>query len=204
MKNFLLFTFSLGLALTSCQSAEEKAAEKAKQDSIAAVDLKLRYKLAVDSAETLMQADKNYDMKNAMGTLKTYNDFITKYPNDTLTAEYLFRAADLAMGAKQYTESANYLETILSNHKGYRKYPDACFVAAFVYDTYLEDVNHGGDRAKQLYQFVIDNYPTTSYAEQAKVLITYIGVPENVMLEEIIKKGDQGELDKDSGKSKKK
>lgn len=204
MKKILLFTFSLGLVLTSCQTAEEKAAEKAKQDSIAAVDLHLKYKLAVDSAEKLMQADKNYDMKNAMGTLKTYNDFITKYPNDSLTAEYLFRAADLAMGAKQYTESANYLETILSNHKGYSKYPDACFVAAFVYDTYLEEVNHGGDRAKQLYQFVIDNYPTTSYAEQSKVLITYIGVPDNVMIDEIIKKGDQqaGETSNSTDKPK--
>lgn len=189
MKKILLAGISLGFLFTSCQSPEEKAAEKAKQDSITAVDTKLKHKRTVDSAENLMRADKTYNMKNAMGTLKAYNDYIQKYPADTLTAEYLFRAADLAMGAKQYTESANYLETILDQHKGYRKYPDACFVAAFVYDTYLEDVNHGGDRAKQLYQFIIDNYPNTSYAEQSKVLITYIGVSEEKMLDDIIKKG---------------
>ncbi|MEO5645485.1 MAG: hypothetical protein ABIQ40_01505 [Bacteroidia bacterium] len=193
MKKILLLTFSLGFLLCSCQSEAEKAAEKAKQDSLAGVAVYVKYKMAVDSAETLMQADKTYNMKNAIGTLKMYNEFVTKYPNDTMTAEYLFRAADLAMGAKQYTESANYLETILANHKDYRKYPDACFVAAFVYDTYLEDVNHGGDRATQLYQFIITNYPTSSYAEQAKVLITYIGVPEDQMLNDIIKKGEQQE-----------
>lgn len=189
MKKILLAGLSMGFFIASCQTAEEKAAEKAKQDSIAAVDLKLKYKKTVDSAEKLMRADKTYDMKNAMGTLKTYNDYIQKYPTDTLTAEYLFRAADLAMGAKQYTESANYLETILANHKDYRKYADACFVAAFVYDTYLENVNHGGDRAKQLYEFIIANYPNTSYAEQSKVLVTYIGVSEDKMLDDIIKKG---------------
>lgn len=189
MKKILLAGLTLGFLITSCQTPEEKAAEKAKQDSIAAVDAKLKYKKAVDSAEKLMRADKTYDMKNAMGTLKTYNDYVQKYPADTLSAEYLFRAADLAMGAKQYTEAANYLENILANHKDYRKYADACFVAAFVYDTYLENVNHGGDRAKQLYEFIIANYPNTSYAEQSKVLITYIGVSEDKMLDDIIKKG---------------
>jgi TolA-binding protein len=189
MKKILLAGISLGFLLASCQSPEEKAAEKAKQDSITAIDTKLKHKRAVDSAENVMRADKTYNMKNAMGTLKTYNDYIRAYPADTLTAEYLFRAADLAMGAKQYTESANYLETILDQHKGYRKYADACFVAAFVYDTYLENVNHGGDRAKQLYQFIIDNYPNTSYAEQSKVLITYIGTSDEEMINDIIKKG---------------
>jgi TolA-binding protein len=189
MKKILLAGLSLGFFIASCQTPEEKAAEKAKQDSITAIDTKLKYKKAVDSAEKIMRADKTYNMQNAMGTLKAYNDYIQKYPNDTITAEYLFLAADLAMGSKQYTESANYLENLLANHKDYRKYPDACFVAAFVYDTYLEDVNHGGDRAKQLYEFIIANYPNTSYAEQSKVLITYIGVSEDQMLDDIIKKG---------------
>jgi TolA-binding protein len=163
---------------SSCQPHEETAEEK-----------RMKYKMKVDSAEKLMQADKTYNMKNAMGTLKTYNDFVQKFPTDTLTAEYLFRAADLAMGAKQYPEAANYLENILANHKDYPKYVDACWVAAIIYDTYLEDVNHGGDRAKQLYEFIIANYPTNSYAEQSKILITYIGVPDSVMFKQIIEKG---------------
>ncbi len=185
------FALSIGIVLlfSACQSPEEKAAEKLKQDSIATVKARSEYKNMVDSAEKIMQADKNYNMKNAMGTLKAYNDFIQKYPIDTMTAEYLFRAADLAQGAKEYQQAADYLENILANHKNYRKYSDACFVAAFVYDTYLEDVNHGGDRAKQLYEFIIEHYPNTSYAEQSKVLITYIGIPDSVMIDEIIKKG---------------
>jgi len=189
MKKILFAGFSLVFLLVSCESPEEKAAEKAKQDSLAVVQQYLKYKMAVDSAEKVMSADKTYNMKNAMGTLKAYNDFVQKYPNDTLTAEYLFRAADLAQGAKQYTQAVNYLETIIENHKDYPKSDVACFMAAYTYDTYLEDVNHGGDRAKQLYQFVIDNYPNSTWAEQAKVLITYVGVSDEVMINEIIKKG---------------
>ncbi len=190
MKKILLAGFSLVfLFVSSCQSPEEKAAEKAKQDSLAAVKLYLKDKMAIDSAENLMSKDKNYNMQHAMGTLKAYNDFVQKYPKDSLTAEYLFLAADLSMGAKQYTQAANYFENILANHKDYPKYVDACWVAALNYDNNLEEVNHGGDRAKQLYQFIIDNYPDHSYASQSKILITYIGVPDEVMIDDIIKKG---------------
>lgn len=189
MKYFLPALFSLALLFSSCQTEAEKAKEKAVQDSIANEAARMKYKNAVDSAEKLMQADKDYNMQHAMGTLKTYNDFIKKYPQDTLTAEYLFRAADLSIGAKQYTQGVNYLEIILDQHKGYRKYMDACWVAAIVYDTYLEDVNHGGDRAKQLYQFLIVNYPNTSYAEQSKVLVQYIGKPDSVLVNDVIRKG---------------
>jgi outer membrane protein assembly factor BamD (BamD/ComL family) len=189
MKYFLLAFFSFGILFASCQSPEEMAAEKQKKDSIAQLEVKFKYKSAVDSAENLMRADKTYNMKNAMSTLKAYNDYAQKYPNDTLTAEYLFRAADLAQGAKQYTQAVNYLETILANHKDYRKSDIACFMAAYIYDTFLEDVNHGGDRAVQLYQFVIDHYPNSTWAEQSKVLIKYVGQPDNVMIDDIIKKG---------------
>ncbi|CAN5259184.1 hypothetical protein BH09BAC5_BH09BAC5_21290 [soil metagenome] len=189
MKYLILVTIFISSFLISCQSAEEKAAEKAKQDSLAACVVHDRFLHLVDSSETVMKADKNYDQRNAMGTLKAYNDFVQKYPTDTMTDEYLFRASDLAQGAKQYTQAAEYLETILANHKDYRKYRIACFTAAYIYDSYLEEVNHGDDRAKQLYQFVIDNYPNTSEAEQSKILITKVGIPDDVWIQEIIKKG---------------
>ncbi len=177
------------ISFSSCQSPESKAAEKLKMDSIAKEASKGKYLSAINDAEKIMRASKNYDQKLAVATLKAYNDFTVTFPHDSMTAEYLFRAADLAQGSRNYQQAAVFLEMILDQHKDYKKYPDACFVAAFVYDTYLEDVNHGGDRAKQLYQFIITNYPNTSYAEQSKVLIKYIGIPDSVMINDIIKKG---------------
>ena len=187
MKKLMLF---IGvISFSSCQSPEQKAAEKLKQDSIANEATKGTFLAAITDAEKVMRASKTYDQKLAMSTLKAYNDFTVKFPHDSMAAEYLFRAADLAQGAKNYEQAAVYLEMILDQHKDYKKYSDACFVAAFVYDTYLEDVNHGADRAKQLYQFIITNYPNTSYAEQSKVLMKYIGVPDSVMINDIINKG---------------
>jgi hypothetical protein len=188
MKKLLVIPFLL-LALVSCETQQDKDAEKIKTDSLTQLQAREKYKVAVDSAELQLRAGKNFDPKLANLTLKAYSDFTTTFPKDSLTPEYLFRAADLAQGTRNYQQAAIYLETIIEKHKGYRKYPDACFVAAYVYDTYLEDVNHGDDRARQLYQYVIDHYPNTSYAEQSKVLIGYVGKPDSLLLNDIMKKG---------------
>lgn len=190
MKKFLVIPIALlAIAISSCQSEQDKIAEKAKADSLVKMQSREKYYKAVDSAEKVLRSKKDvFDMKLANMTIQAYSNFTTTFPDDSLTPEYLFRAADLAQGTRNYQQAAAYLETIIEKHKGYRKYADACFVAAYVYDTYLEDVNHGDDRAKQLYQFVIDKYPNTSYAEQAKVLIGYVGKPDSLLLNDIIKK----------------
>lgn len=185
------------ISLSSCGGGADTAAiEKAKKDSITKIAAREKYVKAIKDAEAEMRKTQTYDQKLAMATLKAYNDFTVTFPDDSATPEYLFLASDLAQGAHNYQQAAVYLETIIDKHKGYKKYSDAIFVAAFIYDTYLEDVNHGGDRAKQLYQFEIDHYPNSPYASQAKVLIQYIGKPDSVLINDIINKGQKAEKKK--------
>ena len=204
MKKLLFIPLAL-LVFASCQSEKDKAAEKAKEDSIVKMQARQKYYDAVVAAETTLRSSKGsvMDMKLANDALRAYNDFTVNFPNDSMTPEYYFRAADIAQGMRNYQQAAVYLETIIGKYKGYPKYADACFVAAFVYDTYLEDVNHGADRAKQLYQYVIDNYPKSSYADQSKVLIEYVGKPDSLMLNDIIEKGNQQEQAPSTGKREK-
>ena len=187
-KIILILAISISI-FSSCKSPEEKEMDKKKEDSIAKENSKGTYSDAIKKAEKEMLASKNYNAILAVATLKAYNDFIVTFPNDSNVVEYLFISADLAQGSRNYEQAASYLEIILAEHKTYKKYADACFLAAYIYDTYLEEVNHGGDRAKQLYQFIITNYPLTSYAEQAKVLTNYVGIPDSTMIKDIINKG---------------
>jgi TolA-binding protein len=184
------------IAFTSCKPADSPEVQKAKQDSVTKMAARSKYLKAITDAEAEMRKTKNYDQKLAMAALKAYNDFTVTFPDDSLTAEYLFLASDLAQGSRNYQQAAVYLETIIDKHKDFKKYSDAIFVAAFIYDSYLEDVNHGGDRAKQLYQFEIDHYPNSPYAAQSKVLIQYIGKPDSVLINDIINKGQQQEKKK--------
>jgi hypothetical protein len=189
---YLIGSFFIALiSFSSCGTSVSPDQEKAKQDSITKLASREKYVKAITDAEAAMRKTQVYDQKLAMAALKAYNDFTVTFPDDSMTAEYLFLASDLAEGARNYQQEAVYLETIIDKHKNFDKYPDAVFKAAYVYDTYLEDVNHGGDRAKQLYQFVISNYPNTHEASDAKVLIQYLGKPDSVLINDIIKKGEQ-------------
>jgi tetratricopeptide (TPR) repeat protein len=144
----------------------------------------------IEAQKKTMSESKMYKPQDALAALRLYSEFITKYPNDTLTPEYLFTASDLATGTGNYQQAAEYLETILSKYTMYPKYQDAMFAAALVYDSYLENVNHGDERAIQLYDQIVAKYPESYYAEQAKVLRTYVGKPDSVFFNDVQRKAD--------------
>ena len=186
MKKLLLIPVAL-LMLVSCESEADKAAEKAKQDSLVKIESRKKYLDAVASAQKIMSEDKMFDKKKASDALRAYSDFFTMFPNDSLAPEYLFRAGQLAEGFQNYQQAAVYYETILDKHKDYKQYPIVLFAAANVYDQYLEKVNHGDDRARQLYEFIIAKYPGTQQAKDAQVLVKYVGLPDSVMINDILK-----------------
>jgi len=192
MKNFLALSgVVITLLLASCGNGSTDA--PASDSATMALHARSMYLAEIDTAEQAMRGSKTFDSKLAIEALRAYNDFCVKYPKDSLTPEYLFRASDIAQGTGNYQQAAIYLETILANHTEYPKYSDACFAAAFVYDEYLEKVNDGGERAKELYDFIITKYPSSPYAEQSKVLKQYVGKDNNELYEDIRKKADSVE-----------
>ena len=137
----------------------------------------------VDSSskeEAKMRASQNYAPQQAMSALRLYTEFANRFPKDTMTAEYLFRASDIAMGLGDYQQQVDLLEIIIDQHTGYDQYDAACFSAAMTYDEHFEKVNFGADRAIQLYEFVIANYPNSSYAKAAETLKEFVGKPDSV------------------------
>jgi hypothetical protein len=175
---------------TACDEKSETKKDSA--DSLAAnAKARTMYIDNISVAEKRMQADKTFNSKTALEALKAYTDFTTLYPKDSLTADYLFKAAQIAQSTGNYKQSAIYLEIILDQHKGYREYAAACFYTANLYDDHLENVDNGAARAKQLYEFIIAKYPGTKWSEDSKVLMEYIGKSNEQLMEDIIKKSQQ-------------
>lgn len=175
---------------TACGGNSETQKDSA--DSLA-VSAKARtmYIDNINAAEKRMRADQTFNSKTALEALKAYTDFTTLYPKDSLTADYLFKAGQVAESTGNYKQAAIYLETILDQHKGYKEYAAACFYTANLYDNHLENVDNGAARAKQLYEFIISKYPGTKWAEDSKVLMSFIGKSDDQLMEEIIKKSQQ-------------
>lgn len=180
----VIAVFAVTLSFSCGAGGSQDASDSLKGDSQALLISK------INTEETKMRSSETFDPQQALGALRLYTEFCTKYPNDSMTAEYLFRASDIAQGTGNYQEAADFLETILSKHTDYKKYQDAMFSAALIYDNYLESVNHGGDRAIQLYETIEAKYPTSPYAEQAKALKTYVGKPDSVFYNDVRRKAD--------------
>ncbi|HLG02000.1 MAG TPA: hypothetical protein VI731_00295 [Bacteroidia bacterium] len=167
-------------------SCVNEAEQKAEADSLKKEASRVQYISAVEKAEKDMEMKKG-DKILEIAALKAYNDFAVMFPADPKTPEYLFRAGFGAQRIGNYPQAVVYYETIIEKHKNYPGYLDALMAAAYVYDTYLENVNHGADRAKQLYAHIIASYPDTRQAKDAAVLLKYVGVPDSVAAEEIIR-----------------
>lgn len=183
-KLILAAGITAAFTITSCGNGSGSDADSLKNDTHAMMMTR------IDSIYKKMSQSNTYDPSQAMDAMRMYVEFSTKYPKDSMTAEYLFRASDIAQGTGNYQQAAEYLETILSEHTMYTKYPDALFSAALVYDEHLENVNHGGDRAIQLYDLIINKYPGSNYAEQSAVLKTYVGKPDSVFYNDVRRKAD--------------
>lgn len=172
------------ITFSSCGSGNGGPSDSVKNDSHAILITK------IEAERTRMSESKTYNPQDGLNALRMYVDFVNKYPDDSLTPEYLFTASDLATGTGNYQQAADFLETILAKHTTYEKYEDAMFAAALLYDSYLENVNHGGDRAIQLYEQIEAKYPNSYYSEQSKVLKTYVGKPDSVFFNDVRRKAD--------------
>jgi outer membrane protein assembly factor BamD (BamD/ComL family) len=117
--------------------------------------------------------------KNARQLIDLYDAYNTKYPNDSLAPEYLFKAGELAMNLTNSTQAIVLLNKFENEYSTHEKYPYCIFFQAFVYENQLNNL----EKAKQYYQLFIDKYPQHELADDAKSSIDNLGKP----LEEIIK-----------------
>lgn len=194
MKNLTKFTGILAAAAlmsfyTSCSSSTEK---KDNKDSLA-ISAKSRemYLANALKADSALGKDTTYNSRLALEALKAYTDFTTLFPKDSLTADYLFKAGQLAASTGNFKQAALYYETILDQHTGFKEYAAVCMIAAENYHSNLANEPKSAAREKQLYEFIIAKYPNTTFAENAKVLINYIGKSDEELLKDIEKKALQ-------------
>ncbi|MDA7836228.1 tetratricopeptide repeat protein [Salibacteraceae bacterium] len=112
--------------------------------------------------------------------LKRYRDYVGQNPRDSITAEYLFRAADLSVGVGKYEASIAYIDRIHKDFPKFRKSVEMWLFKGFIYETYLN--NHA--KAVESYTNLIKKYPNHRLAADARSSIDNLTLTE----EELIKK----------------
>ena len=121
-----------------------------------------------------------FDKVKADSLLANYKSFIKHFPDDTMSAKYLFNAANLSMNMGDGAKSVELFDQFIS------KYPDnprsavSMFFKAFIYENQLKDL----EKAKEIYLQFIEKYPESDFAKDARMAIKNLGkTPDEIVRE---------------------
>lgn len=117
--------------------------------------------------EDSLYAKAEVDRKGARALQDVYLLYAKQYPLDSLTPEYLFRAAGLRSTLGDPKGSIALYDRIIRDYPGWRKITDTYFVKAFTIDNGL----HQRGEAERAYQAVVDKFPEHHLAQEAKMMI---------------------------------
>lgn len=180
LKSAALLLFA-GL-LFACGAKEEKTDTVQEKKVIPLGKLNLDNLLAeIKKREEAIREDTiKMDKLKAKELMDAYAAFQEKFNNRDKSAEYLFKAGELAMGLNLTALSIKYLDKVYNEYPKYEKRPYALFLKAFV----LENQANSYDEARKNYELFIQQYPGHEMADDAEYSIKNMGKsPEELIRE---------------------
>ncbi len=121
-----------------------------------------------------------FDKRKAQGLVDVYKAYANANPGDTMSAEYLFRAANVAKSMHDGEEGLKLYDRIIREFPSWRRLPDVYYLKAFTIDS---ELGHKGE-ALTAYQEVIGRFPDHAFAKDARAMMDNLQYSD----EELIKR----------------
>ena len=125
--------------------------------------------------------EAGYPADKVQDLLRTYANFANYCRTDSLTPEFLMRRADLLRGEGKVRAAIKQFKDIHDGYPSFSRKVDCAFIAAFLYETELNDK----EMAEKLYLQVIELYPDSHLAGVAKVAIEHLRETPTEMIERL-------------------
>lgn len=169
MKSITVIFVSL-LIVTSCVTEGSDA--KKGDDNVSAqvmiledVEQKLE---RIEELERKVSDDQQIqDFASRKKLMVAYSVFVNNHRDNPRTPEYLFRAGKLANEIGKHRKAIDYLTQVHDGFPSFDKRAESAFLVGFIYEHMLND----REMAQRTYEAVIDNYPDTQWAADAKASI---------------------------------
>lgn len=181
MKKVLGFVASvMSIAMLSCGDGNNEESKTAEQPKVT------KESIAGDIAtlEAKAESHTQLDYSTANSLIAAYADYAKNFPDDPQTPEYLFKAGRIATTMRQSKQAIDFYKTVYTKYPDFNKAPDALFLQGFVYESQLNDTA----KAKAVYSEVIEKYPKTRLAEDARASIDNMGKSPEELIKEFEKK----------------
>lgn len=127
-----------------------------------------------ESADDLFKKGKaaaKGDTASFAAAEESFKKFVDLYPKDKRCDEALWQLGLISQTRGNAREAIARYETLTVRYPDSEFSHKAQFLIGFIYEETLSDYPH----AKEAYQKVIDHYPTSSLAEQARLAIQHLG-----------------------------
>lgn len=186
MSKVSFFVLTLFILMTACTN------EQATSDAQKAVSME-SVSAEVKAAEAKLYTKENataFNKESALATLAAYEKFITNFPQDPKTPEYLFKGAEIHRSLRAFDKAVSNYQTIWTKYKDYEKAPHSLFLLGFSYENDFKNTA----KAKELYETFLKEYPEHELADDVQFSLNNIGVPA----EEILKKFEEKNKKKDT------
>lgn len=171
MKKMFVMAIAI-LSLGACSQPKEKS-----PSDLSKAELTTMVEALHDSLVNPTSLELN--AKHAEKLMNYCLAYAEKFPEDTSSAEMLYKASRSARGLQQYKQSIDIYDQIIANYPNYSKLPECYFFKAFVFDNDIKDKA----KAEVAYKEVIAKFPTHRFAADAELLIEHLYLSD----EELIK-----------------
>jgi outer membrane protein assembly factor BamD (BamD/ComL family) len=161
----IIITLLIVVLFASCESAKKKLSDE----------------IAKGEARLFSDSVKSLNIDESNNVLNNYLVYADQFKDDTLSAEYLFKAADLANGLRRPKEAVAIFERLRTSFPEYRKTPAALFMQGFIYETSLGEK----EKAKEKYKDFIQKYPNHTLTPSAQASLDQLNA--NLSDEELIR-----------------
>lgn len=131
------------------------------------------------------QMEKGINPKEVKDYMRESEQYMTLY-GDSLAAEHIFSAAELALAVQDYDGALDYWRVVYQAYRkeNHPKVPHAIFMVGYTYENVLDKK----ELAKTLYKKLLKNHPNHELAKQVKEIMANIDKSPEDLIKEFQKK----------------
>lgn len=160
-----ILSILLSIVLTACNTREKKL------DEITSLSIKVDSMLKINPVLTVKQRQMGEEL------IKEYTEYAEKFPEDSLSPQFLMRSALLYHAMPEYKLELKTFDLLVERYPESEYAPQALATAARVCEENLNDFN-----ASQVYlEKIKNNYPQSPYAVNIDLQIEYIGDADGLL-----------------------
>jgi tetratricopeptide (TPR) repeat protein len=173
--NKLLTLLTAATLLAAC-GTENPQTEEANADAAKRQEMLTQIQ---DLHTQAFEEDVRMDRSVGHDLMKSYIAFANAFPKDSLTAEYLFEAADIGRELGRHQQAINLYQNVHDGYPSFKGRAEAAFLIGFIYQTGLND----RIMAEKHYNKVIELHPESEWAKAAKDALITVNMTDDQLLD---------------------